>query len=114
MNRKRRKKNGIYLLFAFISIIFFYISINVLYTQTPAYYDEDLINNLPNAERLVSNIKISTSETNNNIVLIGWEGITDNNLIYYVYRSQTPIIGKSSFSNSTVFCDKILVYVFIS
>ena len=58
MNRKRRKKNGIYLLFAFISIIFFYISINVLYTQTPAYYDEDLINNLPNAERLVSNIKI--------------------------------------------------------
>ena len=102
MNRKRSKKNGIYLLFAFISIIFFYISINVLYTQTNVYYDEALINNLPNAERLVSNIKISTSETNNNIVLISWDGITDSNLIYYIYRSKSPIIGKSSFSNSTV------------
>ena len=102
MNRKRSKKNGIYLLFAFISIIFFYISINVLYTQTSAYYDESLISNLPNAERFVSKIKISASDTNNNIVLIEWEGITDNNLIYYVYRSESPIIGKSSFSNSTV------------
>lgn len=102
MNRKRSKKSGIYLLFAFVSIIFFYISINVLYTQTPAYYDENLINNLPNAERFVSKIKTSTSNTNNNIVLISWEGIIDENLIYYVYRSQNPIIGKSSFSNSTV------------
>ena len=102
MNRKRSKKNGIYLLFAFISIIFFYISINVLYTQTSAYYDESLISNLPNAERFVSKIKTSASDTNNNIVLIEWEGITDNNLIYYVYRSESPIIGKSSFSNSTV------------
>ncbi|KLI22088.1 tetratricopeptide repeat protein [Brachyspira hyodysenteriae] len=102
MNREKSKKSGIYLLFAFISIIFFYISINVLYTQTSAYYDETFINNLPNAERFVSKIKISTSNTNNNIVLIEWEGITDDNLIYYVYRSQNPIIGKSSFSNSTV------------
>ncbi|ELV05418.1 hypothetical protein [Brachyspira hampsonii] len=102
MNKNRNKKNGIYLLFGFISIIFFYISINVLYTQTSAYYDETLINNLPNAERFVSNLKISASDTNSNIVLIEWEGITDNNLIYYVYRSKNPIIGKSSFSDSTV------------
>lgn len=68
MNREKSKKSGIYLLFAFISIIFFYISINVLYTQTSAYYDETFINNLPNAERFVSKIKISTSNTNNNII----------------------------------------------
>lgn len=102
MSKEKRtnKKNGIYLLFAFISIIFFYISINVLYTQT--YYDEDLINNLPNAEKFVSKIKVSHSDTNNNIVLIEWEGIEDNNLVYYVYRSTSPIIGKSSFSDSVV------------
>lgn len=102
MNKTRNKKSGIYLLFAFISIIFFYISINALYTQTSVYYDEALINNLPNAEKFVTKINVLSSYTNDNIVSIEWEGIRDDNLVYYVYRSKNPIIGKSSFSNSVV------------
>ncbi len=100
MNKITNKKNGIYLIFAFISIIFFYVSINALYTQTN-YYDEDFINNLPNAERFVSKMRVSYSDTNNNVLLIQWEGIRDDNLMYYVYRSKSPIIGKSSFSSSS-------------
>ena len=101
--RIRNKRKRIYLVFAILSIMFFYISINVLYGQTSSFiYDEDIINNLPNAERFVKNIKISTSSTNNNIVVVEWEGIKDNNLIYYLYRSNSPIIGKSSLVDSYV------------
>lgn len=101
--RIRNKRKRIYLVFAILSIMFFYISINVLYGQTSSFiYDEDIINNLPNAERFVKNIKISTLSTNNNIVVVEWEGIKDNNLIYYLYRSNSPIIGKSSLVDSYV------------
>ena len=101
--RIRNKRKRIYLVFAILSIMFFYISINVLYGQTSSFiYDEDIIDNLPNAERFVKNIKISTSSTNNNIVVVEWEGIKDNNLIYYLYRSNSPIIGKSSLVDSYV------------
>lgn len=101
--RIRNKRKRVYLLFAIVSIMFFYISINVLYGQTSSFiYDEDIINNLPNAERFVKNIKISASSTNNNIVVVEWEGIKDDNLIYYLYRSNSPIIGKSSLVDSYV------------
>lgn len=103
MKKIRTKKNGIYLIFAFVSIIFFYISINVLYTQTSSsLYNEDLINDLPNAERFAKNIKISASETNSNTLIIEWDGINDSSVIYYIYRSLSPIIGKSSLIDSSV------------
>ena len=104
MRKIRTKKNGIYLIFAFVSIIFFYISINVLYTQTTSssIYDEDLINNLPNAERFAKNIRISASETNSNTLIIEWDGINDGSVVYYLYRSINPIIGKSSLIDSSV------------
>ncbi|WP_304332210.1 hypothetical protein [Brachyspira innocens] len=104
MRKIRTKKNGIYLIFAFVSIIFFYISINVLYTQTTSssIYDEDLINNLPNAERFAKNIKISASETNSNTLIIEWDGVNDGSIVYYLYRSISPIIGKSSLIDSSV------------
>lgn len=103
MRKIRTKKNGIYLIFAFVSIIFFYISINVLYTQTSAsIYDEDLINNLPNAERFAKNIKISASKTNSNTLIIEWDGVNDGSIVYYLYRSISPIIGKSSLIDSSV------------
>ena len=103
MKKIRTKKNGIYLIFAFVSIIFFYISINVLYTQTSSsIYNEDLINNLPNAERFAKNIRISASETNSNTLIIEWDGINDGSVVYYLYRSINPIIGKSSLIDSSV------------
>lgn len=104
MRKIRTKKNGIYLIFAFVSIIFFYICINVLYTQTTSssIYDEDLINNLPNAERFAKNIKISASETNSNTLIIEWDGVNDGSIVYYLYRSISPIIGKSSLIDSSV------------
>ncbi len=103
MNKKSNRKTSIYILSAFVSIIFFYISINILYTQTSsAYYDEALINDLPNAEKFVTKINASVSDANGNIVSIQWEGINDNNLVYYVYRSTSPIIGKSSLIDSKV------------
>ena len=94
MNKLLKNKRSIYILFAFISIIIFYLSINVLYTQTA--------NDLPSAERFVNNINITASQTNNSEVLIEWDGINNNNLIYYVYRSDSPITGKYSLVNSKV------------
>lgn len=103
MKKIRTKKNGIYLIFAFVSIIFFYISINILYTQTSSsIYNEELINNLPNAERFAKNIKISVSATNSNTLIIEWDGINDGSVVYYLYRSISPIIGKSSLIDSSV------------
>ena len=75
-----------------------------MYTQTTSssIYDEDLINNLPNAERFAKNIKISASETNSNTLIIEWDGVNDGSIVYYLYRSISPIIGKSSLIDSSV------------
>ena len=93
MNKLVKNRKSIYLLFAFVSIIFFYLAINILYSQTQ--YNNDL----PNAEKFANNIVLSQTD---NEVLIEWEGINDNNLIYYVYRSDSPITGKYSLSTSKV------------
>ncbi|WP_028330008.1 hypothetical protein [Brachyspira alvinipulli] len=94
MNKLIKNKKSIYILFAFVSIIIFYLSINILYTQTS--------NNLPSAEKFVNNIDITVSTTNDSEILIEWDGINNSNLIYYVYRSESPIIGKYSLVNSKV------------
>lgn len=102
MDKIINNRNGIYLIFEFICIIFFYISVNVLYAQTSSVYDEALINSLPNAESFVSKMNIKAADTNNNIVIIEWEGINYTNLVYYVYRSERPITGRASLIDAKV------------
>ena len=94
---------NIYAIFIFINIIFLYMSKSNLYSQDTNYiYNENLINNLPNYRQFVNNIRIKISSTNNSMVIIEWEGVIDDNLTYYIYRSETPIIGKYSLKSAKV------------
>lgn len=56
--------------------------------------------NLPNSRRLANNIDAKFRSTNS--LIIEWRGIYNPSLVYYVYRSTTPILSKPLLSSSTV------------
>ncbi|WP_281815509.1 tetratricopeptide repeat protein [Brachyspira pilosicoli] len=97
---KRLKNNKLYLLLTLVLVAFAY-----LYTSLIAQTSSDRIsienyNDLPNSRRLVTKLNIKHIEENK--VEVSWVGIYHPNLMYYVYRSEDPILSKTVLTNAKV------------
>ena len=97
---KRLKNNKLYLLLTLVLVAFAY-----LYTSLIAQTSSDRIsmenyNDLPNSRRLVTKLNIKHIEENK--VEVSWVGIYHPNLMYYVYRSEEPILSKTVLTNAKV------------
>ena len=60
----------------------------------------DNLGTLPNSRRLANNI--DAKFRNQGSLFIEWKGVYNPNLIYYIYRSDTPILSKSLLTKATV------------
>ncbi len=97
---KRLNNNKLYLLLTLVLVSFIY-----LYTSLIAQTSSDRIsmenyNDLPNSRRLVTKLNIKHIEENK--VEVSWVGIYHPNLMYYVYRSEEPILSKVVLTNAKV------------
>ena len=60
----------------------------------------DNLGTLPSSRRLANNI--DAKFRNQGSLIIEWKGVYNPNLIYYVYRSDNPILSKSLLTKATV------------
>ena len=97
---KRLNNNKLYLLLTLVLVAFIYLYTGLIAQTSSDRISMENYNDLPNSRRLVTKLNIKHIEENK--VEVSWVGIYHPNLMYYVYRSEEPILSKTVLTNAKV------------
>lgn len=97
---KRLNNNKLYLLLTLVLVAFIYLYTSLIAQTSSDRISMESYNDLPNSRRLVTKLNIKHIEENK--VEVSWVGIYHPNLMYYVYRSEEPILSKVVLTNAKV------------